>query len=779
MTPLRAIACLAAAGLGIWLLLLLGGFGGEAAVDPYAAEADPAPTLGESMAAEVALEGSADEGRLEETPIVEGTFRFTVRHAHDERVLEGVRIDDLETGYVGTSNAQGELELTRPVERFPFEATARGYLLSRGTARGGTETVIFMTPGVPVRGVVLDRETRASVAGASIRTWDDDAGRFATGTVTSDENGRFELLGVRLNHPFTVLAKVEGLVPVRSTHTLFNEGEDIEVLVGGSGRIVGTVRGLEADPDGEGEESIYVYLSPPGERLPEDLRPHDPWQGPAPASKQELEARAWMTFRTVTGEEGGYEIRGVPLDTPLQVVARVSAREQLRSNPLVLTTKAPEATVDLTLGKRASLRIFFLDENGGPMPRPRFELRGPFSDFLLQRPASKGPRGSVTFDDIPVGRWQLVASVPDGPRHTLEVELDPEHTQEVTILSVSGETLSGTVRGPDGEPVPGAKVRWAPGNIRWPVVEVTADQRGVYFMRGLLGRCSMLEGLPPPSYDAQARYERVDMGRVLAGQQGFTVRLEGKPAFEGTVFGPRRIRRVQVDVRTHRYQKTLWFPIGEDGRFVLPGLPEPQGLIEFRAKDLAPTFVVYRSYAEADDLVARVWLEEPRKVLVTAHAAKGGPVAGARIRAVDARLPYVWRTDAQGEAELAGLPPGPTDVVADSAWHTPRTFSVQAALAGKRNHLDMGPALGVVEGYVIWPERRRTHVVAFMQQSVREYARNKRQPPKAQPNAAGWFSKRLPAGQYEVWLFRTDRWPRFRLGRVKVEAGKRVRFAGD
>ncbi|MDJ0974878.1 MAG: carboxypeptidase-like regulatory domain-containing protein [Planctomycetota bacterium] len=776
MTPLRATACLLAAGLGIWLLLSWGGMAGDAEDDPYAAESDPTPVVGDTMDTEVALKGAADDAPSDEPEIPEQTFRFVVRHTGDERLLEGVRIDDPETGYVGTSNDRGELEVTRRLERFDFEATMRGYLLSAGSARGGAETVVYMTPGVPVRGVVLDRETRAPVVDAQIRTWDDDARRFVTSTLTSDENGRFELLGVRLSHPFTLLVKTEGLVPVRSTHTVHEEDQSIEVLVGGAGRIHGRVKGLSTGA----EATIAVFLSPPGRRLPEDRRPHDPWAGRAPHTKQELDAEAWTVFRTLLDEEGRYEIKGVPLDMPVQVVARASAREQVRSDAVLLTTKQPEAEVDLEVRARGALRVFFIDENGGAMQRAHFELQGPYADFALTDP-TYGQRGSATFADIPVGTYQLIASVPDGPRHATGVTINKKKTTELTIHSVAGDTLSGTVRGPQGELVPGAKVVWVPSSDRHPRIEVTADRRGAFFMRGVVGRSLELHVIPPPTFDAQSRYDRQDVGRVHAGQKRFIAELRGKPSYEGTVFGRRVIPRVRVDVYTKRYSKTFWFKLGEDGAFTLPGLPEPKGVIVFRAKDFAPSFVQYTSYRQADQQLTRVWLEDARKVLVTVHAAKGGPVAGARIRPADPRLPYIWRADARGEAELAGLPSGPTSVAVDSEWHDPQAFSVQAALAGKRNHLDLGPVMGVVEGYLGPHQGQGAFKVMFFEGSVQSYYRRRKKnkmkrPPSVRPNAAGWFEARIPPGKYEVWAFRSERWAQARLGHVTVKAGERIRI---
>ena len=122
-----------------------------------------------------------------------------------------------------------------------------------------------------------------------------------------------------------------------------------------------------------------------------------------------------------------------------------------------------------------SVRVAVTSMEGKPIAGARIELvPGPKDDFNRQFvPHAKDPPrgrtvtcdedGRATLDDVPPGRWFVVAEAPGFARHALAgLVREGDEAVETTVALADGHTFAGTVRDPDGAPAAGVTVILVP-----------------------------------------------------------------------------------------------------------------------------------------------------------------------------------------------------------------------------------------------------------------------------------------------------------------------------
>jgi protocatechuate 3,4-dioxygenase beta subunit len=213
-----------------------------------------------------------------------------------------------------------------------------------------------------------------------------------------------------------------------------------------------------------------------------------------------------------------------------------------------------------------------VDGTDGPVPGARVTAvveRGKGMAWTgLYRMAISDEQGAFTVADLDVGRVSARAEQEWVGAATYGPETLAPGTQKMIILKLSmASTISGTVRGKDGRPAPGATVLARAGAATpWVMYEALTDGQGRYAVSGLSAGTLFVSAARPAGVPAQfqagrrmqerqvqlAAAERMDGvdivlpdgGKALAGQ---VVTPDGRPAVGAMVMaapGPRPARPV-------------------------------------------------------------------------------------------------------------------------------------------------------------------------------------------------------------------------------------------
>jgi len=254
---------------------------------------------------------------------------------------------------------------------------------------------------------------------------------------------------------------------------------DFHLLEGGS--IYGRVRNQDAegipgarveltlllpDPRGEGGDDVGVILR----------------HQCACLDSEETQAR-FLTKRTLTDDEGYYILAGIH---PKAKVFRLGA-EADEYYPYAFAPVAPfEGSQDMVLSRAGNLRLVVREEvSKAPIANFRYRLvtdwgrmgYHPFMQWGMPKPSD--PPGEATIERVPPGQWQVeVVELDEGGNPTgrrAEVVVETKPGDDVLELFLGANRLvTGTVVGPDDEPVRGAVVQAYP----WYITSVTRQVYG-------------------------------------------------------------------------------------------------------------------------------------------------------------------------------------------------------------------------------------------------------------------------------------------------------------
>jgi len=438
---------------------------------------------------------------------------------------------------------------------------------------------------------------------------------------------------------------------------------------------------------------------------------------------------AWGGGEAVTGEDGAYELTGVPLAATLIHAAHPDYVDDL--NPLehvfggggdaepIFPPGATETRVDVRLQPAATISGTVVDGEGNPVAGARVEPES--DDNAATFAVIVGGAAQHVFTDAN-GRFALGGRSPGS-----EVMLKVRHRDYAASAAVratapceglritleGGVRVTGSVTDAAGEPIPGVRVVLLTEAAEEPGLVATSasgdrpimtrraarpaltDEAGTFVLRNVPpGDCEI--SLSHPDYlDLRAPLHvpageelvepppyRMDAGLSI---EGIVVDVEGKPLdgapVVGTLQGEKRFQQ-----RTTK--------AGPDGRFVLRGLPDGSWQLDVRREESITDRPVVP--AGAAGVVVNVRASASLSGIVTAAE---GPVEDARIRVrpqsagdQDWEANAWGRTDSHGQFEVRGLDPALTyDVwVGHDGFRTVRRGGLRPGGSPERFTLEPG-----------------------------------------------------------------------------------------
>ncbi len=642
------------AAAALWLLLAgdptadddLSAGGGIDALEREEAEAArrSAPTLESGPAPRG---GEAVEDQAATVPVETGPwrFRFAVVSTETAAPLGGVEIATDEGVSLGETEDDGVLEVEVDEREFVFRAGKAGFVPHRGLATSRRDNEVALQPGITIKGRLFDFRTTKPLQGGVIHTFDEDLG-FEIASPVTDEEGRFEIHGVRPNHPLTLIAQVEGYVPLRKRENFERPREDYELTIGEGAELEVVVLNEKDKP----VPNVEVQLLPPG--TPPGIH-RGAWE-PKDETLEMLDAR---TPRGRTDAEGRCAFKAVPLQTLLQAIALPTDRHYAWSMPTyAMTTEKAEATIHLS--KTSELEVRVADLRGEPFSGIEITLRSGRHVFPIYPRDSVGI-GHWSFKGMTPGHYVVEASRRNAPSHREKVELRAAHVEKLDIRIPRGKQILGTVRNKRGEAIWMAKVSWRSYD-KTEFVRVKTDTKGDFRIDGLTRPSGILGVVAYDVPTTKWSYERKHVDSVAPGSPRMEITL-----FDGTRVKGRfpdlpkgsTVYASVVPGRKTDYGE-LW--LDKEKGFLRrgPAAFSPPPMYVFKTKGLPPILHLERS----------PWASEETRDLgllafEAANPLKGRVVDGRKqpLRGIKVEVAEPWsaqyrRTDSAGDFELRNIP---------------------------------------------------------------------------------------------------------------------------
>ena len=511
--------------------------------------------------------------------------------------------DSGEAGEAGEAGAEGTFEMFVAPGTWQVVVTAEGYSTSElveltlPAAPGSDPHTFALAPAARASGVVLDAAGRP-ISGARVTVQLDLASRLAAlqeggaPTTFSGAEGRFTFDDLDPG-PLQLVASYEGFAssaPVAFEALAGETADELELRLRTGGTLTGEVLGDDGEPRGgrmvivqrvpEYEPQHMLTADAEGTFRVEHLEPGQ-WQVVATvnflsedqeSSSSMLEDMKFTLVEIVDGEET-HVVLGAAASDPVRVQGRVvHGGEGVGGAFVSFLPEDPEGMNDM--------RFRTVDGDG----RFEIDLDRPGAYLVtVQFQSSMGHQNSVEFQE----------RIPDVEEHRLELELPLGR-------------ISGTVLGPDGDPLVGCRVTLhVEGGVAYGsflgghYTETATDEDGAYDIPYLdQGTYSVAAGGASMGgafgKDARAGREargglRVDEGQHLTGVD-FRLREPGE--LHGVVRDPSGapIAGAAIFVRDGDGRVLERFSLvttDSGGRFVYAGVAEGTYTVESRRKGLA------------------------------------------------------------------------------------------------------------------------------------------------------------------------------------------------
>ncbi len=497
--------------------------------------------------------------------------------------------------------------------------------------------------GFTFKGRVLDAESRAGVAGASVTL----RGAGQSFEMEADARGDFSFYTVVEAQRWEIEAGASGYFPdPRPLSVVAKAGEisEVKVQVFRQGRVLGRVMHQGKPVEGAGLRLI---------RLGQDGQP------------EALEEK--------TGAGGGFELTVMPGRMRVEAVAPGLAPGQSRELNVVGGKPLVGVVIDLT--ERGALVVEVLDPEGEPVKGAHVNPTG--LPFWNRKGSVTDEKGLVRLESVPVGELGVRVWAPsysEAKSGPVVVEAESEATLRVVLEPLQG--ISGRVVSATGHAVRGAQVLMRPVGVAKSATTVRSSGDGLFgFSQIDAGR-----------YEISATHPRHGPSQVVVvgtEEKGLVelVMVAGG-SISGTVLSPEGdpVQRFTVVVDAFEPESGS----GVEGARLGPQhyIPSRNNNAEgsFSVPDLAPgTYTLLAdapgyAFGRVEGLRLGVGRSLEGVVLrLTRGAVFSGqvldaqtrqPIEGARVmqRDMDRRLrnlePMVEVTDADGEFLMEGLSPG-------------------------------------------------------------------------------------------------------------------------
>ena len=316
-------------------------------------------------------------------------YRFEVRKAGllepiQARVL--VREGEMPVA-AGETDEQGVFRFRgRPDQAVTIHLLPENYtpsIVTRTLLGGSSDLgVLFLEVGRPLVGVVVDRATRQGIGGAEVCVNPlDHVGALPPRWLTSDPHGVFTVPGYA-GRGLALAAFREGYTSGSEQDEVIVEGwptADVPVPLARTGVVRGRVWG----PRGQGarEANVRVVLA----------------DGLAEGS-------------VLSGDDGGFELRGVPAGRPFRVVAWQKGLGYAVSGARRLAFSEPTETVDLHLNGERTLGGHVVDALGKGVVGARVWVQTDEKAPLVVADTFTGPGGRFALDGLAAGPVRVGAS---------------------------------------------------------------------------------------------------------------------------------------------------------------------------------------------------------------------------------------------------------------------------------------------------------------------------------------------------------------------------------
>lgn len=422
---------------------------------------------------------------------LESTVRVRVLREGVEEPLPGamvVLIDARKRRHEVRADAAGEARFLDVVPgRAYIDAVLEGWVVrwiheEAVPDAGGLSIDLRMQPAVPVRGFVRTAEDGQPVAGARVtavaggRVHESQGWRTSSrgvySTVETDATGAFRFPALPPGEVCTlaVLAcgyryAARGILPTADGE----EGEPIEILLEPGGRLLGRV----TSPSGEPVAGAVVYVFPEGDA---NLARH-----PAVGRL----GRRSVSLRGVSDDDGRFEVIGLAFEERFAATAMAEGYLRARNvDGIVVSSAAPEASIELRFGQAGGFRVRVLDVDGRPLGRGwvicvqsrRYSARVPI-----------GPDGRAVLECVPPGDYQIraesegfranrsTATVGAGETVEVEIRLEPQPP---------GIDVTGVAVDDEGNTIPDLRITGASPKATQ-TVRTTTDADGRFVLSGL------------------------------------------------------------------------------------------------------------------------------------------------------------------------------------------------------------------------------------------------------------------------------------------------------
>ncbi|HEY5921738.1 MAG TPA: carboxypeptidase regulatory-like domain-containing protein, partial [Kofleriaceae bacterium] len=188
--------------------------------------------------------------------------------------------------------------------------------------------------------------------------------------------------------------------------------------------------------------------------------------GGAPVKGAEVELRSWLsslTWKATTNADGIAKLTGIGAGwSPLVVRAKGYAQAAM-----MFGTSGNPDTVEhaaLSLARGAALAGRVVDEKGKPVANARVVATSASEPLPVVDPRRDGvvtgADGSFSIATLSAGTWRLTAIAGDyAPTTSTPFALDGDHARSgIELRLLAGAVVRGTVKDPNGAPVPSAEV---------------------------------------------------------------------------------------------------------------------------------------------------------------------------------------------------------------------------------------------------------------------------------------------------------------------------------
>ncbi len=523
--------------------------------------------------------------------------------------------------------------------RFTIEGLPPGDLRLRAAAPGfagasvkvpadqADDVTLRLVPGAWAAGKVLDRETRAPVAGAAV-SWADSS------TAVSGPDGAFRVEPVP-SGTAELVVKAKGFARKRETIKVPAAGrEGIEILLRPGTAATGTVFGPDGRPHaGAAVEAATLVDAPVVGTVPVPFE----------------------TEGILSGADGTYRIEGLPVGRKIRVTASTAEMlsEAVEAGPLERSLVLEG--VDLRLAPAAAVLATVLDEKGAPVAGAAVRVTPANEDegqrnLGMMRMAVRRDEGARITDERGVVRVRPVAPGPlrvradkdDYRRAEAVVPAGPGPDTPVTLTLDAGQAVAGKVADPAGAAVAGATVTVQRlGAANFLSETRTTGEDGSFRIGGLDGKGLMLRA-------EKAGFVTTSLNGIEAGREPMVVTLQPGGAIAGVVTDPSGAPATSFRILAHRQGDKAANPMDwqrfaaaqggrefEDagGRFRIEGLEPGTYEVEARAADHAPGRAAGVAVVPGKDAEVAVQLSAGLTVSgIVLRRSDGNPVEGARVK---------------------------------------------------------------------------------------------------------------------------------------------------